>query len=205
MPTDYKKEWMEKSAIDYFSPFISLWLACNSWYMSHYSDLNDSHSGTNGATDRDFINKLKEDTSGRNHFYKKFEELIDKNGKEGIAFRTDLELLHYALDRANLKPERISSCSLRSAVVSYQDKENPVNLIKSPRIKKDGTAFADEEADVIKLDQLYISSNRQHCFAGVLEIIYQVRNMLVHGKLNPDKDEHDVVKYCYRILWELMN
>ena len=27
MPTDYKKEWIEKSAIDYFSPFISLWLA----------------------------------------------------------------------------------------------------------------------------------------------------------------------------------
>ncbi len=43
MPTDYKKEWIEKSAIDYFSAFISLWLACNSWYMSHYSDLNDNH------------------------------------------------------------------------------------------------------------------------------------------------------------------
>ena len=99
--------------------------------------MNDSNSGTNGATDRDFINKLKEDTSGRNHFYKKFEELIDKVGKEGIAFRTDLELLHYALDRANLKPERISSCSLRSAVVNYQDKDNPIDLIKSPRINQD--------------------------------------------------------------------
>ncbi len=30
MPSYYKKEWMEKSSIDYFSPFISLWLACNS-------------------------------------------------------------------------------------------------------------------------------------------------------------------------------
>lgn len=205
MPTDYKKEWMEKSAIDYFSPFISLWLACNSWYMSHYSDLNDSHTGKKGASDRDFINKLKEDTSGRNHFYKKFEELIDKVGKEGIAFRTDLELLHYALDRAGLKPERLSACSLRSAVVNYQDKNNPIDLIKSPRINQDGSVHANDEAEVIKLDQIYISSNQQHCFAGLLEIIYQVRNMLVHGKLNPDKDEHDVVKYCYRILWELMN
>lgn len=205
MPSDYKKEWMEKSAIDYFSPFISLWLACNSWYMSHYSDLNDNHTGSNGASDRDFINKLKEDTSGRNHFYKRFEELIDKHGKQGIAFRTDLELLHYALDRAELKPDRISSCSLRSAVINYQDKDNPIDLIKSPRINQDGAVHANDEADVIKLDQLFISSNRQHCFAGFFEVIYQVRNMLVHGNLNPDKNEHDVVKYCYRILWELMN
>jgi len=61
MPTDYKKEWIEKSAIDYFSPFISLWLACNSWYMSHYSDLNGNHAGDSTASDRDFINKLKEE------------------------------------------------------------------------------------------------------------------------------------------------
>lgn len=204
MPTDYKKEWMEKSSIDYFSPFISLWLACNSWYMSHYSDLNDSHSGTSGASDRDFINKLKDDISGRNHFYKKFEDLIDKVGKQGIAFRTDLELLHYALERANLRPERISACSLRNAVVNYQDRDNYVDLIKSPRINQDGSVHANDELEVIKLDQIYISSDRQLFFAGLLEIIYQVRNMLVHGKLNPDKDEHDVVKYCYRILWELM-
>lgn len=55
MPTDYKKEWIEKSAIDYFSPFISLWLACNSWYMSHYSDLNDNHTGNKKASDRSLL------------------------------------------------------------------------------------------------------------------------------------------------------
>jgi len=205
MPTDYKKEWIEKSAIDYFSPFISLWLACNSWYMSHYSDLDDNHAGDNKATDREFINKLKEDTTGRNHLYTKFADLIDKTGKDGISFRTDIELLHYALVRANLKPERINNCLLQSAVVDYSDRDNPINLIKNPRIKQDGTVHANDEEDVIKLDQIFITSNRQHCFAGLLEIIYQVRNMLVHGSLNPDKDEHDVVKYCYRILWEIMN
>lgn len=205
MPTDYKKEWMEKSAIDYFSPFISLWLACNSWYMSHYSDLNDQHGGNNGANDRDFINKLKEDTSGRNHFYRKFEELIDSGGKEGISFRTDIELLHYALDRAALAPDRLGACSFRQAVIDYNDKENPIDLIKSPRINQDGSVHSGDESEIIKLDQIYVTSNRQHCFAGVMEIIYQVRNMLVHGNINPDKDEHDVVKYCYRILWELMN
>lgn len=205
MPTDYKKEWIEKSAIDYFSPFISLWLACNSWYMSHYSDLNDSHRGDRTASDRDFINKLKEDTTGRNHLHTKFTELIDKTGKDGISFRTDIELLHYALNRANLQPERIRSCSLQSAVIDYNDKDNPANLIKNPRINQDGSVHANDVEDVIRLDKIFITSNHQHCFAGLFEIIYQVRNMLVHGKLNPDNDEHDVVKYCYRILWELMN
>jgi hypothetical protein len=67
--------------------------------MSHYSDLNDNHAGNNTASDRDFINKLKEDTSGRNHLYTKVSESIEKIGKDGIAFRTDIELLHYALER----------------------------------------------------------------------------------------------------------
>lgn len=205
MLKDYKKEWIEKSAIDYFSPFISLWLACNSWYMSHYSDLNDSYAGDRNATDRDFINTLKCDTTGRNHLYTKFTDLIEQSGKNSISFRTDIELLHYSLDRANLQPEKINSCSLQNAVVDYNDKDNPVNLIKNPKINKGGSVHATDESDVIKLDKIFITSNKQHCFAGLLEIIYQVRNMLVHGKLNPDKDEHDVVKYCYRILWELMN
>src|SRR5659263_14078 len=98
MPTDYKKEWIEKSSIDYFSPFISLWLACNSWYRSHYSEID--------STDRDLINKIKTYGSGRNHLYDKYFNLIDKNNKAGIAFRTNIELLHYSLERANLIPDR---------------------------------------------------------------------------------------------------
>lgn len=94
MPTDYKKEWMEKSSIDYFSPFVSLWLACNSWYMSHYSDLNDNHAGNRTASDRDFINKLKEDISGRNHLYSKYLENVEKTGKDGIHWSLDWIWLH---------------------------------------------------------------------------------------------------------------
>ncbi|MBO9491424.1 hypothetical protein J7384_13740 [Endozoicomonas sp. G2_1] len=202
---DYKKEWMERSAIDYFSPFISLWLACNSWYMSHYSDLHDNHAGDAKASDRDFINKLKEDTSGRNHLYGKFITYLSNSGKDGISFRTDLELLHYALERAELKPERINKCSMLNAVVNYSDKENTTKLIENPRINQDGSVHANDIDTVTKLDQIYVTSNHQNLFAGIFEIIYQVRNMLVHGKLNPDKDEHEVVKYCYRILWAVMS
>lgn len=116
MPTDYKKEWIEKSSIDYFSPFISLWLACNSWYKSHYSDINGG--------DRVFINKLKTDYSSRNHLYDKYCKLIDKYDKTGIAFKTNIELFHYSLDRAKLISDKIGLCSFNKAVIDYSTKRS---------------------------------------------------------------------------------
>lgn len=197
MPTDYKKEWMEKSSIDYFSPFLSLWLACNSWYRSHYSEITRS--------DRDFINKLKMDDSGRNHLYENFFNLIDKNGKKGVEFRTNIQLLHHSLEKAELQPDKISACSFLQAVTDYNNKNSPVNLIVTPRKNSDGSVHASDEPNVIELDSIHITSDKTKFFAGLFEIIYQIRNMLVHGKLNPGKDEHNVVKYCYLILWDLMN
>lgn len=196
MPQDFKKEWLQKSEIDYFSPFISLWLACNSWYQSHYSELN--------GTDRDFINNIKSDNSGRNHLFINFDRLIEDVSKQGIAFRTDLEMLHYALDKASLQPRNINSCSFRGAVVNYNEKEKTKDLLRNPKINKDGSVNANDAQDVLLLDTIYVTSNKSDLFAGIIEIIYQVRNMLVHGKLNPDEDEHDVVRFCYLILWQLM-
>jgi hypothetical protein len=190
MPKDYKKEWIQKSSIDYFSPFIALWLACNSWYQSHYSELN--------GTDRDFINTIKTDKTGRNHLYQKYYDLVSKSDKDGISFKTNLELLHYALERTNLKPDKIEYCSFKYAVVDYNARDvNNKHIV-------DELVSNKRKANYIKLDKIYITNDSGKFFAGLFEIIYQVRNMLVHGKLNPDKDEHDVVKYCYMILWELM-
>lgn len=197
MLTDYKKEWMEKSSIDYFSIFISLWLACNSWYRSHYSEI--------GSNDRDLINKIKTDDSGRNHLYYNFSDLIEIDDKRGIEFRTNVELLHYSLERANLRPDNINACSFRQAVTDYNNRNSPVNLIEDPQINADGSVHANDEPNVIKLDRIYITSDMIMFFAGLFEIIYQVRNLLIHGKLNPSDDEHDVVKYCYLVLWDLMN
>ena len=55
--------------------------------MYHYADLHDSHPGNKQASDREFINKIKQDTTGRNHLFNKFSGLIDTQGKDGIAFR----------------------------------------------------------------------------------------------------------------------
>jgi hypothetical protein len=34
-------EWQQKAEIDYFVPFILLWLSFNAWYRSHYCKLAD--------------------------------------------------------------------------------------------------------------------------------------------------------------------
>lgn len=197
---DFKKEWLEKADIDYFAPFVNLWLACNSWYKSHYSDIN--------GTDRDFINRIKTDFTGRNHLYTKFRKTVDNQSKEGIYFRANLELLHYSLERTQLKPEKTSErprLLFRSAVIDYNNPSQTKNLIITPKINQDGSVHASDAPTVIKLDSIFISSNKEEFFAGLFEIIYQVRNILVHGNLNPEKDEHNVVKCCYLILWDLMN
>lgn len=56
--SDYKKEWFAKARIDYFSPFLNLWLACNSWYNFHYSLTQD----------RDHVNTLKTDFGKKTNF-----------------------------------------------------------------------------------------------------------------------------------------
>jgi len=195
---DYRKEWLQKADIDYFAPFVNLWLACNSWYKSHYSDLSS-------ANDRDFINAIKKDYSGRNHLFVNFKRIIASPAMEGIYFRSNLEQLHYSLERVRLSPERIDHCSFTSAVTDYSQPDVVENLIIEPKINKDGSIRSDFQDKVIKCDEIYISSDLNKLFSGLFEIIYQVRNILVHGSLNPRQDEHNVVKYCYLILWSLIN
>jgi len=198
---DYKEAWLQKSRIDYFAPFVSLWLACNSWYRSHYSEL--------GKQDREFINKIKTDFTKRNHLYHRFEDcLLGSDEKKKISFKTNLELLHFSLNRADLKPERlIYNCSFEYLLIDYEkkgDSDGYINIISNPKINKDGTVNKADEDDVIRLDSKYITSDTRLVFAGLVELIYQIRNMVIHGHVKPEKDEHEVVKYSYLVLSELM-
>ncbi len=206
---NYKEAWLAKAKVDYFAPFISLWLACNSWYRSHYSDLTAYNNPNREALDRVFINKLKTDYSRRNHIYKNFENsLLGSNTKKTLSFKTTLELLQFSLSRAELKPERLKyKCSLEHLLIDYSKKEEITaynNAIILPRINTNGLVHKDDIKKVIKLDTLYIINEPKVLFAGLFELIYQVRNMVIHGYIKPDKEEHEVVKYCYLILLDLI-
>lgn len=54
------------------------------------------------------------------------------------------------------------------------------------------------------LGTLVLNNDSQKIFAGLFEIIYQVRCHLVHGSLKPTSENHEVVKYCYLILWDCL-
>ena len=130
---EYRKEWMAKARIDYFAPFVNLWLSCNAWYMDHYPEVDRS--------DRAHINKVKTDFTARNHLYKRFESIIVSVSKEGEIFRSNLEQLHFALGQAELSGDRIGPLSFEQAVCDYNHVENKDNLICRPQIKKTGEVF----------------------------------------------------------------
>ena len=200
---DYRNEWMQKAKIDYFAPFISLWLACNSWYRSHYSDITSNQ-------DRAFIDKLKTDFTGRNHLFIRFKEFIDSGEpRKRLSFRNNLELLHYALERASLKPERlIHNCSFSALLIDYNNKDNAtgyISIVLRPRINADGSVHATDAPNVTLLDRIYIMNDYEKVFTGLFELIYQIRNLVIHGHIKPERDEHEVVKCCFLLLSDLMD
>lgn len=194
---EYRKEWFAKAKIDYFAPFVNLWLSCNAWYMDHYSELDKK--------DRTHIDKVKSDYTPRNHIYKHFKKLLEGDAKENQIFKSNIQQLHFALNDASLTSEAIGVISFESAVCDFTNKNNKTNLIQSPHIKKDGSVYEAEKANVLKLESIYIISDTEKIFAGLFEIIYQVRNCLIHGHMNPGDNEYRVVKYCYLILYDLMS
>lgn len=149
---DNKKEWLNKSRVDYFANFMMLWLAFNSWYKSHYSELKKN--------DRIFINKIKTDFSGRNQPYETFCTLISEDKtKENLKFKSDLESLYYAFNRADIMyPNGYfkNPIKFETALLDYANRKEfsgYVNLVKKKGQK-----------DKIKLEEIFIDNNKEQVF-----------------------------------------
>lgn len=190
---DYKKEWFEKSQLDYFSPFLTLWLACNSWYNFQYAL----------KSDREHIDKLKADDSKQNKLYAEFNRIFQGGlCKEQTSLFSNLHLLHYSLSRAELKPSKLEKrLNFSSALIDFNTKNYCDLIIKNPKTAK---GKLKNNVNGVDLGEIVILNDALTVFAGILEIIYQVRCMLVHGELQPTEENHEVVKYCYLILYDLM-
>ncbi len=180
--TDYKKEWFLKAQVDYFSSFINLWLSCNSWYNFQYSLDND----------RQHIDKIKTDFENHNKLFIAFKKLFDEEPpKEQKNLFSNIELLHYSLSRKTLTPKKLKQ-SLSFENVIIKDAKT-----KTGKLKK---AFENAK----DLGDIVIDGDKKKVFAELFEIIYQVRCMLVHGEIEPKENSHEIVKYCYLILFDLM-
>ena len=203
---DYKKEWFAKANLDYFSPFITLWLACNSWYNFHYGL----------STDRDHINQIKPDFTNSNKLYQAFNSKFNgADAKATTNLHNHLELLHYSLQRAEIKPQNLSQILSFMCLNIKHERDNSTykNLIITDDIyTKEGDIKKQWQNKVIELGNVKLGNKEfdekeqliQDLFAGLIEIIYQVRCALVHGDLAPSQDNHEVVKYCYLVLYDLL-
>ena len=194
---DYKKEWFSKSQVDYFSSFVSLWLSCNSWYNFHYSLAND----------REHINKVKSDFTNTNKIFKEFDKLFTGSfTKEQKSLFANIELLHYSLNRKVLNaPSLIKPLNFENVLIDYSQKAVATGY-SSIIIKNAKTITGKLKASVtgIDLGEIVFINDSKKVFAGLFEIIYQVRCLLVHGDLEPTDDNHEIIKYCYLILADLM-
>lgn len=191
---DHKEKWLAKAEIDYFSPFVSLWLACNSWYNSHYPDA--------GTRDRNKINKIKTDATMRNHIRVRFKKLISEQSPESTAFKGNVEQFVRALDNAGLQEDNGEAINFDNAsCIPDATRESLKITVKRTTKGNIRSKYIDR---VIDLGTLTVTSDADKLFSGLFEIIYAIRCKLVHGTLEPNEYNHTVVKYAYLVLWDLM-
>ena len=194
---DYKKEWFVKAQVDYFSSFIGLWLSCNSWYNFHYS-LN---------SDREHINKIKSDFTNTNKLYKEFEKLFNGSyTKEQKSLFANIELLYYSLNRITISPTAlIKPLNFANVLIDYSRKSD-INAYQSIVIKNAKTKMGKLKSAIngVDLGDIVLTDNANEVFAGLFEIIYQIRCLLVHGNIEPINEYHEIIKYCYLILFDLL-
>ena len=194
---DYKKEWFTKSQVDYFSSFLSLWLSCNSWYNFHYSLAND----------RAHINKVKTDFTNTNKLFKEFDKLFTGSyTKDQKSLFANIELLHYSLNRKTFNaPNLIRPLNFENVLVDYSLKSDltPYTQITIDNAKTI-TGKLKTSVNVVDLGDIFLINDSRIVFASLSEIIYQVRCLLVYGDLEPTDDVHEIIKYCYLIIYDLM-
>lgn len=193
---DYKKEWFDKSQINYFTAFITLWLSCNSWYNFHYCK----------SKDRDNINEIKSDSSSKNKLFCEFNVLFSTSTKEQKIFYANIEQLYYSLNRNSIMVEGwLYKLSYEKILYDFSRKGNH-DAYESIVIQNAKTKSGKLKRGVSGKDigEIVLIDDLQKVFAGIFEIIYQVRCQLVHGNLNPTEENLDTVKYCYFILYDLL-
>lgn len=172
--------WYKNSQIEYFTPFMKLWLAFNSWYQQFYRDLNN---------DRAIIDKIKNNSPIKDNFINQIQSESD-NGSE---LRNNLMILI-----KEIRIEKIISSNGSLQDFSMTDiKPDFKNLTE--REKKN--FYVNNECMFLEPLEFVINSDMNKVFEETFEIIYQVRCLLVHGNLNIDSQrDKRLIKSSYIIL-----
>ncbi len=186
-----QREWLKRAEVDYFPPFMSLWASFNAWYEGHYPDA--------AKNDRGAINNIKKDGIEHKVLVKNADARLTGVDRESIEFRTNLEQLYYALEDSALtyiNVKRTEKMSLANVLITYNGR-NRRTAYKNLIVEND-------DAQAIQLGSIHITNETDIVVAGLIEIIYQIRCQLFHGKFEPVEANRKVVKYAYFVWLALM-
>lgn len=181
-------EWYKKSEVDYFSVFMKLWLSFNALYSRMFQGSNF------GSNDRKYIEELK----NSNNFLKiKFRSLFDEESPEGKEFKVYLMELMRKYDGGLFGGKRIS----KNERLKPQMNGNPLEEISFKKfihsrcfqLKRTPRGYA-------KINEMYIRNNTDEIWPYYIEIIYLLRNSLIHGGMEPTEENHEIIKICYHTL-----
>jgi hypothetical protein len=102
-----------------------------------------------------------------------------------------IEALSFGLNRATL----FWDDGVNTQAINFE------NCMVATTPKSYGPITVKKHASGITIsDGLKLRDSKDDIFNCLLEIVYKVRCLLVHGDLEPDTDNHEVVKQCYALL-----
>ncbi len=171
--------WYKYSQIEYFTPFMKLWLAFNSWYKQFLPNIR---------TDREAIDSIKNGSP----IMDKFNSLIDATGDDADEFRSSLASLV-----KELRIQALINEAGRSVNFQQSDAEpnfrNLSTKVKTNRLNS---------GNFIRLDNdTIITSDKGMLFKETLEAIYQIRCGLIHGDFDIDNQRAQrLIKGAFIIL-----
>ena len=193
----FSSQWKEKAEIDYIPLFISLWLSFNAWMEEIYKELEeidkvqDQEVRDGQVQDRYKLNLLKRN---RHQLFAKFDELIHTQEIDGVRFRGNFGELHRALVDAR---------------IPYRDCVNEIISLGSCPITRErffeSVLKEKGQRDKIEIGEtLWIEDDTERVFAAYIEILYQIRCELLHGRLEPSPANERVMKQLYLTLSMIM-
>ena len=156
--TNNTAKWKSLSEIDYYSLFIKIWFAFNSWYKGHYPQCTN---------DRECIKELKNNADTRNSFYSQFKKLFNGTDREALNFQDNLEGFIVSLNVVSLtnpnNRQYNGLINFKNALIDIST-DSYQNLIKT-----------DSQHNKRKLSSIFLINDEVLIFKALIEILYQVR------------------------------
>jgi len=182
------RRWVAKAEIDYMTHFVTAWITFNSCYSTKYSRIRG---------DRARIDRIANEPSGM--VAKAIEKFLESRARLGVEFQnhlagpyTELESVQLAHNGNHLSFELILSSG--SAIQSSPNKFGS-------RSKRQAADNFYESYGIYFVRDPSHPVNRSHITAKALVLIlYQLRNRLFHGELNPKEDLQGIYMHAYFIL-----